>query len=100
MPEPIDTLEAAYAAPSADIGPTSPRDQLLGAAELLRTRDGFVEGQLCLWFADIALLHGPDDDGRTCHRDGDTWPCDDVRAAQKVAFALGVGSEPWGFPHA
>lgn len=82
-------LEALYAAPSADIGPTSPCQELLAAAEILRRRDGYLNGQLCLWLADTALVHGPDDDGRTCHRDGDTWPCGDVQAAQKVAFAVG-----------
>ena len=82
-------LESLYAAPSAKIGPTSPRQELLAAAETLRRRDGWLNGQLCLWLADTALLHDPDDDGRTCHRDGDTWPCDDVKAAQKVAFAVG-----------
>jgi hypothetical protein len=100
MAESIDALEAAYAAPAADVAPSSPRDELRAAAELLRRRDGFLNGQLFLWLADTATLHGPDDDGRHCHRDGDTWPCYDVQAAQKVAFALGIGSGPWGFPRA
>lgn len=85
----MSDLEALYAAPAADVGPTSPRDELLAAAQVLRRRDGYVNGQLCLWLADTAILHGPDGDGRHCYRDGDTWPCCDVQAAQKVAFAIG-----------
>ncbi|MER6092505.1 hypothetical protein [Streptomyces bluensis] len=100
MPESHDLLEAAYAAPAADIGPTSPRAELLAAAQLLRRTDGFLNGQLSLWFLDTAELHGPDETGHHCWRDRDTWPCFDVQAAQKVAFALGIGSGPWGVPHA
>jgi hypothetical protein len=88
MPDQSDALEALYAAPSADIGPTSPRQELLAAAEILRRQGGYLNGQICLWLADTALLHGPDDDGRTCFRDGDTWPCHDVQAAQKAALAV------------
>ena len=88
MADTRDQLEALYAAPSAKIGPTSPRQELLSAAQLLRREDGYLNGQLCLWLANTALIHGPDDDGRTCFRDGDTWPCDDVQAAQKVALAV------------
>lgn len=88
MADTQDELEALYAAPSANVGPTSPRQELLAAAELLRRQDGYLNGQLCLWLADTALIHGPDDDGRTCFRDGDTWPCHDVQAAQKVALAV------------
>lgn len=87
-------LEALYAAPSADIGPTSPRNELLTAAETLRRQGGYFEGELCLWFADVATLHGPDKTGRRCWRDNDPWPCHDVHAAQKVAFALGIGYGP------
>lgn len=82
-------LETLYAAPAANTGPTSPRAELLAAAEALRQRDGFLNGQLCLWLADTAILHGPDETGHHCSRDGDTWPCSDVQAAQKVAFAIG-----------
>jgi hypothetical protein len=81
-------LEALYTAPAANIGPTSPRAELFAAAETLRRRDGWLNSELCLWLADTAILHGPDETGRHCHRDGDTWPCDDVHAAQKVAFAV------------
>lgn len=81
-------LEALYAAPSAAIGPTSPRAELLAAAELLCRQDGYLNGQLCLWLADTALLHTPDETGRHCERDADTWPCHDVQAAQKVALAV------------
>ncbi|WP_330328254.1 hypothetical protein [Streptomyces pseudovenezuelae] len=84
----IDQLEAAYAAPAADIGPTSPRSELLNAAELLRRQDDYLKGQLCLWLVDTALIHGPDETGRHCERDADTWPCHDVQAAQKVALAV------------
>lgn len=93
MPDSRDALEALYAAPAADIGPTSPRAELMAAAQVLRRRDGYVDGQLCLWLADTAIIHRPDDDGRHCHRDGDTWPCDDVKAAQKVAFAVGYATQ-------
>lgn len=85
----MSDLEALYAAPAANVGPTSPRHELLAAAQVLRQCSGYINGQLCLWLADTAMLHGPDDDGRHCHRDGDTWPCFDVQAAQKVAFAVG-----------
>lgn len=95
MPE----LEDLYAAPAADIGPTSPRDELFTAAATLRSREGFLEGQLSLWLLDTAELHGPDETGHYCWRDRDTWPCFDVQAAQKVAFALGIGSGPWGASH-
>jgi hypothetical protein len=88
MDDTQDGLEALYAAPSANVGPTSPRQELFAAAEILRRQGGYLNGQLCLWLADTALLHGPDDDGRTCHRDGDTWPCNDVKAAQKAALAV------------
>ncbi|MET9517459.1 hypothetical protein [Streptomyces sp. NPDC002994] len=92
MSKHTDPLEVAYAAPSAVVAPTSPRAELLAAAEVLRSQQGWLSGQLALWLADTATVHGPDDDGRTCFRDGDSWPCFDVQAAQKVAFA--VGYEP------
>ncbi|WP_448333538.1 hypothetical protein [Streptomyces sp. DSM 41534] len=82
-------LEALYAAPSADNGPTSPREELLAAARTLQQRDDWLSSELMTWLVDTATLHGPDDDGRHCHRDSDTWPCFDVQAAQKVAFAIG-----------
>lgn len=82
-------LEALYAAPAADIGPTSPRAELLAAAEVLRQQGGYVNGELCLWLADTAILHSPDETGRHCERDSDEWPCADVRRAQQVAFAVG-----------
>lgn len=85
----MSDVEALYAAPAAKVGPSSPRSELLAAAQVLRRRDGYLDGQLCLWLADTAELHGPDDTGRHCYRDGDTWPCFDMQAAQKVAFAIG-----------
>lgn len=88
MADTRDELEALYEAPSANVGPTSPRQELLAAADTLRRSGGWLNGELCLWLADTATIHGPDDDGRHCFRDGDTWPCDDVRAAQKVALAV------------
>lgn len=88
MADTRNELEALYAAPSAKIGPTSPRQELLAAAQVIRKKDDYLNGQICLWLVDTAILHGPDDDGRTCFRDGDTWPCDDVQAAQKVALAV------------
>lgn len=99
MADTRDQLEALYAAPAADIGPTSPRAELLTAAETLRRQGGYLEGELCLWFADTAILHGPDETGHLCWRDRDPWPCHDVRAAQKVAFALGIGYGPWQREH-
>lgn len=89
MAETSDALETAYAAPAADIGPTSPRAELLAAAQVLRKQDGYLNGQLCLWLADTADLHRPDETRRYCLRDQDLWPCFDVQAAQKVAFAVG-----------
>jgi hypothetical protein len=99
MADTTDELETAYAAPAADIGPTSPRAELLAARQTLIRQDGFLEGQLSLWFLDTADLHRPDETGRNCHRDGDSWPCFDIQAAQKVAFALGIGSGPWERTH-
>ncbi|MFJ7999019.1 hypothetical protein ACIQ7D_17990 [Streptomyces sp. NPDC096310] len=87
-----DPLEAAFAAPPAQIGPTSPLDELRAAADVLRKRDSYEAGALALWLHDTALVHGPDDDGRTCFRDGEDWPCLDVNAAQKVAFAVGYAT--------
>jgi hypothetical protein len=84
----VTDLEALYSAPSADIGPTSARAELLTAAETLRRKGGYFEGELCLWLADTAMLHGPDETGHHCWRDRDTWPCFDVQAAQKVALAV------------
>ncbi|WP_435643893.1 hypothetical protein ACR9VJ_26560 [Streptomyces sp. H49] len=85
----MSDLRAMYDAPPANIGPTSPRSELQAAAQVLRQHGGYMEGELSLWLADTAELHGPDETGRHCHRDGDTWPCFDVQAAQKVAFAVG-----------
>ncbi|MEU1122155.1 hypothetical protein ABZ371_00845 [Streptomyces sp. NPDC005899] len=89
MTQQPDTLEADYAAPAAKIGPTSPLDELRAAANVLRARDTWESGELALWLVDTALIHGPEDNGRTCFRDGDTWPCMDVHRAQQVAFAIG-----------
>jgi hypothetical protein len=58
-------LEALYAAPAAKVGPTSPRQELLAAAEILRRQDGYLNGQFCLWLADTATIHGPDDASET-----------------------------------
>lgn len=81
-------LEALYAAPPADIGPTSPRDELLAAARVLQRRDGWFAGELFTLLVDVAAIHGPDGEGH-CFRDQDQWPCLDIQAAQKVAFAIG-----------
>ena len=99
MAETRDELEALYAAPAANVGPTSPRAELLTAAETLRRQGGYFEGELCMWFVDTATLHGPDETGHYCWRDRDTWPCFDVQAARKVAFALGIGYGPQEHPH-
>ena len=88
MADTHDNLEALYAAPAANIGPTSPRDELLTAAQTLRHQDGWLNSELCTWLIDTATVHGPDDDGRHCSRDGDEWPCHDVHAAQKVALVV------------
>lgn len=82
-------LEALYQAPSADVGPTSPRDELHAAAKVLQRRHDWLSSNLMGWLVDTADLHRPNDDGATCYRDGDTWPCFDVQAAQKVAVAVG-----------
>lgn len=85
-------LRAMYEAPAAAIGPTSPRSELQAAAQVLRQRGGYTEGELALWLTTTADIHGPDETGRRCDRDGDPWPCFDVQAAQKVAFAIGYQS--------
>ncbi|MFJ9101250.1 hypothetical protein ACIRJM_22610 [Streptomyces sp. NPDC102405] len=82
-------LRALYEAPAANVGPTSPRAELHTAAQVLRRHGGYMEGELSLWLTDTADIHGPDETGRRCCRDGDSWPCFDVQAAQKVAFAVG-----------
>lgn len=81
-------LEALYTAPSANIGPTSPRDELLAAARVLQKRGDWLSSELCTWLVDTATLHGPDEGGY-CFRDQDRWPCFDIQAAQKAAFAVG-----------
>lgn len=93
MDDTRDELEALYTAPSANVGPSSPRDELRAAAQVLRQRDGFLNGELGLWLTDTALLHAPDESGTQCERDGDPWPCHDVQAAQKVAFAVGYTNQ-------
>jgi hypothetical protein len=89
-------LEALYAAPAADVGPSSPRDELLAAARVLQKRDGWLSSELCTLLVDVATMHGPDEEGY-CFRDQDRWPCSDVQAAQKVAFAVGY-QIPGGAP--
>lgn len=84
----MSDLEALYAAPAANVGPSSPRDELFAAARVLRKRDGWLSSELQTWLVDTATLHGPDETGH-CFRDQDRWPCFDVQAAQKVAFAVG-----------
>ena len=85
-------LHSMYEAPAADIGPTSPRSELQAATQVLRRHGGYMEGELSLWLATTADIHGPDKTGRRCDRDGDLWPCFDIQAAQKVAFAIGYRS--------
>jgi hypothetical protein len=92
----MSDLRAMYEAPAADVGPTSPRSELQAAARVLRRHGGYMEGELGLWLTTTADIHGPDETGRRCSRDGDPWPCFDVQAAQKVAFAVGYQSPTEG----
>lgn len=82
---PADALEALYAAPSADVPPRTPAEELQAASLIAFTSDTPAGNALGWWLRDTATIHFPDSSGRQCERDGDDWPCLDIRAAQKFA---------------
>lgn len=85
-------LEALYTAPAATTPPRTPAEQLQ-AASLIAFATGTPAGNaLGWWLRDTAAMHRLDPDG-TCERDGDQWPCDDIRAAQKYA-ELAIATRP------
>ena len=92
-PASVTALDELFALPAAQVGPSSPRGELFAAADVLKARGDWRSGMLALWLNDTALLHGPDETGRRCERDGDQWPCHDVDAAQKVAFTIGYTTD-------
>ena len=93
MAKQIYSLEALYAAPSAVVQPRTPAD-VVRAASLIAFADDTPAGNaLGWWLRDVALMHAPDETGRSCERDGDSWPCDDMRAAQKFAELVNAEGE-------
>lgn len=81
----VDQLEALYAAPAAVVPPRTPAEELQAASDIAFTSDTPAGNALGWWLRDTAAIHVPDGSGRQCERDGDDWPCLDVRAAQKLA---------------
>jgi hypothetical protein len=81
-------LESQFTLPAADVPPRTPREELLAAAKILHARDQWATNTLMWWLYDTAMIHAPLDG--TCERDGDTWPCMDVQAAQKVAETIRI----------
>lgn len=79
-----DRLEALYAAPAATVPPRTPAEQLQAASLIAFATDTPAGNALGWWLHDTTLIHHLGADG-TCERDGDDWPCHDIRAAQKLA---------------
>lgn len=86
-----DLLEELFALPAAEVPPHTPAEELQAASLILRTRRGYVASALFWWLRDTATIHSPTADGLDCERDGDGWPCLDMRAARKVAEAINCG---------
>lgn len=84
-------LEALYAAPSAVVPPHTPAEELQAASLTAFAPDTPAGNALGWWLRDTALIHFPDDSGRQCERDGDDWPCHDMRAALKYAELTNAG---------
>jgi hypothetical protein len=78
-------LEALYAAPAASVPPRTPAEHLQAASLIAFAADTSAGNALGWWLRDTAAIHVPDCSGRQCERDGDDWPCHDIRAAQKYA---------------
>lgn len=85
MTEQIDSLEALYAAPPAVVSPRTPVDAVRAASLIAFADDTPAGNALGWWLHDVALMHAPDETGRSCERDGDSWPCGDMRVAHKFA---------------
>jgi hypothetical protein len=65
--------------------PRTPADHLRAASLAAFSEGGPAGSALGWWLRDTATIHVPDSSGRTCERDGDDFPCLDVRAALKYA---------------
>jgi hypothetical protein len=88
----VDQLEALYAAPAAVVPPRTPAEALQAASAIAFASDTPSGNALGWWLRDTATIHFSDSSGRQCERDGDDWPCLDMRAAQKLAeLALAEG---------
>jgi hypothetical protein len=85
QPLDLDQIEALYAAPAAVVPPHTPAEELQVASRIAFAADTPTGNALGWWLRDTGTIHHPDTSGRTCARDGDDWPCLDVRAAQKLA---------------
>ncbi|MFE7233920.1 hypothetical protein ACFVAF_25285 [Streptomyces sp. NPDC057596] len=88
-----DPLEALYAAPAAVAPPRTPADRLRAASDSAFRPDTPTGNALGWWLRDIAAIHVPDPSGRRCDRDGDDWPCLDIRAAEKFAEQVNMEGE-------
>jgi hypothetical protein len=80
-----DPLEALYAAPAASPPPHTPAEHLQAASLIAFAADTPAGNALGWWLRDTATIHVPDSSGMQCERDGDDWPCLDIRAASKLA---------------
>lgn len=93
MAEQIDSLEALYAAPSAVVQPHTPADVVRAASLIAFAGDTPAGNALGWWLHDVALMHAPDETGRSCERDSDSWPCADMRTAHKFAELVNAEGE-------
>ncbi|MFF9287548.1 hypothetical protein [Streptomyces griseosporeus] len=88
-----DALEALYAAPAATTPPRTTTEHLQAASLTAFATDTPASNALGWWLRDTATIHHPDSSGRTCARDGDEYPCLDLRAALKYAELINAGTE-------
>jgi hypothetical protein len=82
-------LEALFRHPSHEGPRVTVNGELRAAAKILHLRDKWETNSLMWWLVDTAMLHEQGADG-ACERDGDAWPCHDVRAARKVAETVRI----------
>ena len=92
-PAAVATLEALFALPAAEVGPDSPGAELIAAGKVLLARGDWESSELASWLRTTSEIHFPDETGARCERDGDPWPCFDVKPAQNVAFTIGYTRE-------
>ncbi|GAA0453807.1 hypothetical protein ACFQ2B_27640 [Streptomyces stramineus] len=65
------------------------------AAENLRNSPTLNDDALLWWLIETVMRHVPRD-GRTCERDDDPWPCEDILSAQKVAETVNIEAPAGG----